>query len=86
MVIAAGILFEAGLLVLAEELGEVDLPLEVVNTMGGWVTYDNDELGLIGEGGAGVAALYSCSAWLIIVSGWTLLIGVLIIIEVTRGG
>nr|YP_009413198.1 NADH dehydrogenase subunit 6 [Sigmodon hispidus]ASN66990.1 NADH dehydrogenase subunit 6 [Sigmodon hispidus] len=86
MVIAAGILFEAGLLVLAEELGEVDLPLEVVNTMGGWVTYDNDELGLMGEGGAGVAALYSCSAWLMIVSGWTLLMGVLIIIEVTRGG
>lgn len=31
--------------------------------------YDGDGLGVIGEGGAGVAALYSCSAWLIVVSG-----------------
>uniref|UniRef100_UPI0030DE3442 NADH dehydrogenase subunit 6 n=1 Tax=Reithrodontomys fulvescens TaxID=56213 RepID=UPI0030DE3442 len=53
---------------------------------GGWVTYDNDELGLMGEGGAGVAALYSCSAWLMLVSGWTLLMGVMVIIEITRGG
>nr|UZH93584.1 NADH dehydrogenase subunit 6 [Peromyscus attwateri] len=52
--------------------------------MGGWVVYDSDELGLMGEGGAGVAALYSCSAWLMVVSGWTLLMGVLIIIEVVR--
>nr|YP_010574457.1 NADH dehydrogenase subunit 6 [Neotoma albigula]UZH94551.1 NADH dehydrogenase subunit 6 [Neotoma albigula] len=53
--------------------------------LGGWVIYDSDELGLMGEGGAGVAALYSCSAWLMVVSGWTLLIGVFIIIEITRG-
>nr|UZH93675.1 NADH dehydrogenase subunit 6 [Reithrodontomys mexicanus] len=52
--------------------------------MGGWVVYDNDELGLMGEGGAGVAALYSCSAWLMVVSGWTLLMGVMIIIEIVR--
>lgn len=56
-----------------------------LNSMGGWVVYDGDELGLIGEGGAGVAALYSCSAWLMVVSGWTLLMGVFIIIEITRG-
>lgn len=53
--------------------------------LGGWVVYDSDELGLMGEGGAGVAALYSCSAWLIVVSGWTLLMGVFIIIEIVRG-
>nr|YP_004300444.1 NADH dehydrogenase subunit 6 [Microtus fortis fortis]ADZ23242.1 NADH dehydrogenase subunit 6 [Microtus fortis fortis] len=56
-----------------------------LNSMGGWVVYDGDELGLMGEGGAGVAALYSCSAWLMVVSGWTLLMGVFIIIEITRG-
>lgn len=32
------------------------------NSMGGWVIYDGDGMGYIGEGGAGVAALYSCSA------------------------
>nr|YP_004935503.1 NADH dehydrogenase subunit 6 [Myodes regulus]YP_009236116.1 NADH dehydrogenase subunit 6 [Myodes rufocanus]AEO90260.1 NADH dehydrogenase subunit 6 [Myodes regulus]AME17929.1 NADH dehydrogenase subunit 6 [Myodes rufocanus]QYK92068.1 NADH dehydrogenase subunit 6 [Myodes rufocanus] len=62
--------------------------MEVVlefNSLGGWVVYDGDELGLMGEGGAGVAALYSCSAWLMVVSGWTLFMGVYIIIEITRG-
>lgn len=39
----------------------MDVMLEF-NSMGGWVVYDGDELGLMGEGGAGVAALYSCSA------------------------
>nr|YP_010166403.1 NADH dehydrogenase subunit 6 [Lasiopodomys brandtii]QJF47681.1 NADH dehydrogenase subunit 6 [Lasiopodomys brandtii]QRV60503.1 NADH dehydrogenase subunit 6 [Lasiopodomys brandtii]QRV60516.1 NADH dehydrogenase subunit 6 [Lasiopodomys brandtii]QRV60529.1 NADH dehydrogenase subunit 6 [Lasiopodomys brandtii]QYK91886.1 NADH dehydrogenase subunit 6 [Lasiopodomys brandtii] len=54
------------------------------NSMGGWEVYDADGLGYFGEGG-GVAALYSCSAWLMVVSGWTLFMGVLIIIEITRG-
>ena len=31
--------------------------------------YAGDGLGVRGEGGAGVAALYSWSAWLIVVSG-----------------
>lgn len=39
----------------------IEMMLEF-NSMGGWVIYDGDELGYIGEGGAGVAALYSCSA------------------------
>lgn len=46
----------------------VDVMLEF-NSIGGWVVYDGDGLGYMGEGGAGVAALYSCSAWLIVVSG-----------------
>nr|YP_009092228.1 NADH dehydrogenase subunit 6 [Lasiopodomys mandarinus]AFL55726.1 NADH dehydrogenase subunit 6 [Lasiopodomys mandarinus]AHG30931.1 NADH dehydrogenase subunit 6 [Lasiopodomys mandarinus]QRV60542.1 NADH dehydrogenase subunit 6 [Lasiopodomys mandarinus]QRV60555.1 NADH dehydrogenase subunit 6 [Lasiopodomys mandarinus]QRV60568.1 NADH dehydrogenase subunit 6 [Lasiopodomys mandarinus] len=55
------------------------------SSMGGWVVYDADGLGYMGEGGVGVAALYGCSAWLMVVSGWTLFMGVLIIIEITRG-
>nr|QYK92133.1 NADH dehydrogenase subunit 6 [Alexandromys limnophilus] len=75
---------EVGMLFASEYYEGMDLMLEF-NSMGGWVVYDGDELGLMGEGGAGVAALYSCSAWLMVVSGWTLLMGVFIIIEITRG-
>lgn len=39
----------------------------------------------MGEGGVGVAALYDCSVWLMVVSGWALFVGVFIVIEVTRG-
>nr|UFR83418.1 NADH dehydrogenase subunit 6 [Microtus miurus] len=84
-----GILFmstfmEMGMLLVNDYYEGKEFILEF-NSMGGWVVYDADGLGLMGEGGAGVAALYSCSAWLMIVSGWTLFMGVIIIIEITRG-
>nr|QYK92042.1 NADH dehydrogenase subunit 6 [Microtus fortis] len=84
-----GILFmstfmEVSVLFVGDFYESADFMLEL-NSMGGWVVYDGDELGLMGEGGVGVAALYSCSAWLMVVSGWTLLMGVFIIIEITRG-
>nr|YP_010902276.1 NADH dehydrogenase subunit 6 [Neodon linzhiensis]QYK91977.1 NADH dehydrogenase subunit 6 [Neodon linzhiensis] len=87
--LAIGIMFmstfmEMGMLFVTYYYEGVDVMLEF-NSMGGWVIYDSDGLGLMGEGGAGVAALYDCSAWLMIVSGWTLFMGVLIIIEITRG-
>lgn len=34
----------------------------------------------------GVAALYSYGAWLVVVTGWALFIGVVVVMEVTRGG
>nr|UFR83314.1 NADH dehydrogenase subunit 6 [Microtus guentheri] len=84
-----GILFmsifmEVGMMYVTKYYEGMDVMLEF-NSMGGWVVYDGDGLGLMGEGGAGVAALYSCSAWLMVVSGWTLFMGVFIIIEITRG-
>nr|QZJ46504.1 NADH dehydrogenase subunit 6 [Lophuromys melanonyx] len=50
-----------------------------------WVVYETDDVGIMGEGGVGVAALYSCASWLMVVAGWSLFVGVLIIIEITRG-
>nr|UFR83171.1 NADH dehydrogenase subunit 6 [Alticola olchonensis] len=75
---------EMGVLFVSDYYENTEMVLEF-NSLGGWVVYDGDELGLMGEGGAGVAALYSCSAWLMVVSGWTLMMGVFIIIEITRG-
>lgn len=59
---------ELGILFVNNYYEGIELMLEF-NSMGGWVVYDGDELGLMGEGGAGVAALYDCSAWLMFVSG-----------------
>nr|ANS57400.1 NADH dehydrogenase subunit 6 [Eothenomys inez] len=83
-VLVMSIFMEMGMLFVANYYEAVDAVLEF-NSMGGWVVYDGDGLGLMGEGGVGVAALYSCSAWLMVVSGWTLFMGVFIIIEITRG-
>lgn len=37
------------------------------------------------EEAMGIAALYSYGTWLVIVTGWSLLIGVVVIMEITRG-
>nr|AKE36453.1 NADH dehydrogenase subunit 6 [Allocricetulus eversmanni] len=83
-ILVMSMFMEAGMAFVSKYYESMELMLSF-NSMGGWVVYDGDELGLMGEGGAGVAALYSCSAWLMVVSGWTLLMGVFIIIEITRG-
>lgn len=55
------IFMEIAMLYVSKYYENIELMLEF-NSMGGWVIYDGDGLGLMGEGGAGVAALYSCSA------------------------
>nr|AMN14476.1 NADH dehydrogenase subunit 6 [Brachiones przewalskii] len=60
-----------------------DFGVEVYG-MDNWVVYSVDEMGIMGEEGAGVAALYSCAAWVMVVAGWSLFVGVLVIIEITR--
>lgn len=83
-VLVMSVFIEIGIVYASDDYNLVNSVLVYNSDMGGWVVYDSDELGLMGEGGAGVAALYSCSAWLMVVSGWTLLIGVIIIIEIVR--
>jgi len=55
------------------------------NGIGDWVIYDTGDSGFFSEEAMGIAALYSYGTWLVIVTGWSLLIGVLVIMEVTRG-
>nr|YP_007626249.1 NADH dehydrogenase subunit 6 [Hyemoschus aquaticus]AEP21529.1 NADH dehydrogenase subunit 6 [Hyemoschus aquaticus] len=62
--------------------------LEVVfefNGLGDWVVYDTGDFGFFSEEAMGIAALYSYGTWLVVVTGWSLLIGVIVIMEITRG-
>nr|YP_009906156.1 NADH dehydrogenase subunit 6 [Myotis septentrionalis]ATO90502.1 NADH dehydrogenase subunit 6 [Myotis septentrionalis]QLH57555.1 NADH dehydrogenase subunit 6 [Myotis septentrionalis] len=79
-----GLLMEF-LLVLYVLVGE---KLEVVfefNEVGDWAIYDVGDSGVFSKESMGVAALYSYGNWLVVVTGWSLLIGVVIILEITRG-
>nr|YP_009442584.1 NADH dehydrogenase subunit 6 [Myotis dominicensis]ATO90264.1 NADH dehydrogenase subunit 6 [Myotis dominicensis] len=79
-----GLLMEF-LLVLYVLVGE---KLEVVfefNEVGDWAIYDTGDFGVFTKESMGVAALYSYGSWLVVVTGWSLLIGVVIILEITRG-
>lgn len=55
------------------------------NSMEDWVIYGNEDAGVFSKEVMGVAALYSYGVWLVIVTGWSLLVGVVVFLEVTRG-
>nr|UAV88650.1 NADH dehydrogenase subunit 6 [Camelidae sp. PDM-2021]UAV88806.1 NADH dehydrogenase subunit 6 [Camelidae sp. PDM-2021] len=55
------------------------------NGMGDWVIYDTGDSGFFSEEAMGIAALYSYGTWLVIITGWSLFIGVVVIMEITRG-
>nr|YP_654273.1 NADH dehydrogenase subunit 6 [Galemys pyrenaicus]AAW23989.1 NADH dehydrogenase subunit 6 [Galemys pyrenaicus] len=65
-----------------------DEKLEIIlnfNGQGDWVIYDTGDSGFFSEEAMGIAGLYSYGTWLVIVSGWSMLIGILVIMEITRG-
>nr|APM86067.1 NADH dehydrogenase subunit 6 [Lama guanicoe] len=55
------------------------------NGVGDWVVYDTGDSGFFSEEAMGIAALYSYGTWLVIITGWSLLIGVVVVMEITRG-
>nr|YP_009092152.1 NADH dehydrogenase subunit 6 [Tamias sibiricus]AHA48115.1 NADH dehydrogenase subunit 6 [Tamias sibiricus] len=63
----------------------VDIVVELGNS-DNWMLFDGDELGLIREDSMGVAAMYSCGSWMMVVAGWSLFVSIFIVIEITRGG
>nr|YP_009232307.1 NADH dehydrogenase subunit 6 [Epomophorus gambianus]AMA21294.1 NADH dehydrogenase subunit 6 [Epomophorus gambianus] len=79
-----GLVMEVALVsyVLKEEI--VGLAFEF-NDLGDWVVYDVEDFGFVGKEAIGVSALYSYGTWLVIVTGWSLLVGVVVIMEITRG-
>nr|YP_009754826.1 NADH dehydrogenase subunit 6 [Myonycteris leptodon]QIP52926.1 NADH dehydrogenase subunit 6 [Myonycteris leptodon] len=79
-----GLVMEVALVsyVLKEEF--VGLVFEF-NDLGDWVVYDVEDFGFVSEEAVGVSALYSYGTWLVIVTGWSLLVGVVVIMEITRG-
>nr|YP_010455450.1 NADH dehydrogenase subunit 6 [Anoura geoffroyi]UUA63081.1 NADH dehydrogenase subunit 6 [Anoura geoffroyi] len=56
------------------------------NGLGDWVVLDEEGLEPVSEEVVGVAGLYSYGSWLVIITGWSLLIAVVVIMEITRGG
>uniref|UniRef100_UPI00315CE85A NAD6 n=1 Tax=Corynorhinus mexicanus TaxID=712049 RepID=UPI00315CE85A len=79
-----GLVVEA-MLVLFVLVGEKFGLVIEFNGVGGWADYDMGGLGVFSEEAVGVSALYSYGSWLVVVTGWSLFMGVVIILEVTRG-
>nr|YP_004425109.1 NADH dehydrogenase subunit 6 [Plecotus auritus]ADG95372.1 NADH dehydrogenase subunit 6 [Plecotus auritus] len=79
-----GLIMECMLVLYVLVDGEFGLIVKF-NEVGDWVIYDVSSSDIISGETMGVAALYSYGSWLVIITGWSLLIGVVIILEITRG-
>nr|APH08378.1 NADH dehydrogenase subunit 6 [Tamias dorsalis] len=83
-VLLLGVLVEVLIIVFMVLYGGVDGMVELGN-LDNWMVNGEDELGLIREDSMGVAAMYSCGSWLMVVAGWSLFVSIFIVIEITRG-
>nr|YP_007626548.1 NADH dehydrogenase subunit 6 [Potamochoerus porcus]AEP22025.1 NADH dehydrogenase subunit 6 [Potamochoerus porcus] len=83
-VFVSGLMMELCMVCYALKEEEVKVIFEF-NGLGDWVIYDTGDSGFFSEEAMGIAALYSYGTWLVIVTGWSLLIGVVVIMEITRG-
>lgn len=79
-----GLIVEMLLVVYILIIEELGLVYEF-NGIGDWVNYWFDKLGVLNSEIIGVGALYSYGIWLVLITGWSLLIGVVVVLEVTRG-
>nr|USQ66443.1 NADH dehydrogenase subunit 6 [Colomys lumumbai] len=77
-----GFLMEMFFIWLIDSLGMVEIV--DLDGLSDWMMYEIDDVGVILEGGVGVAAMYSCATWVMVVAGWALFAGIFIIIEITR--
>nr|ART33135.1 NADH dehydrogenase subunit 6 [Trachypithecus phayrei crepuscula]AXY95264.1 NADH dehydrogenase subunit 6 [Trachypithecus phayrei crepuscula] len=79
-----GLAMEVGLILWVLDYGELVVMVNL-NNMGSWVVFEGEGPGLIREDSIGAGALYDYGRWLVVVAGWTLFVGVYIVIEITRG-
>nr|YP_010429228.1 NADH dehydrogenase subunit 6 [Praomys minor]USQ66729.1 NADH dehydrogenase subunit 6 [Praomys minor] len=77
-----GVLTEVFFVWLVDYWNEVGLV--GLDSLSDWMMYEIDDIGIMLEGGIGVAAMYSCATWMMVVAGWSLFAGIFIIIEITR--
>nr|ALF06690.1 NADH dehydrogenase subunit 6 [Fukomys damarensis] len=71
---------------MGEYMGDYMGDLILSKNSGEWVVYDSDKsVGYLSEDPAGVAAMYSYNYWLLFVAAWSILAGLLISMQITRG-
>nr|YP_001427433.1 NADH dehydrogenase subunit 6 [Chlorocebus pygerythrus]ABQ45899.1 NADH dehydrogenase subunit 6 [Chlorocebus pygerythrus] len=78
-----GLMMEAGLVLWVSSSDGV--VVVSFNSMGSWVIFEGEGSGLVRGDSIGAGALYDYGRWLVVVAGWTLFVGVYIVIEITRG-
>nr|YP_537143.1 NADH dehydrogenase subunit 6 [Balaenoptera omurai]BAE91838.1 NADH6 [Balaenoptera omurai]BAE91851.1 NADH6 [Balaenoptera omurai] len=79
-----GLVVELLIVAYALKSGEVKVVFEF-DGLGDWVVCGTGGSEVFSEEVIGIAALYSYGVWLVIVTGWSLFISVVVVMEITRG-
>nr|YP_009300396.1 NADH dehydrogenase subunit 6 [Urocitellus richardsonii]YP_010234565.1 NADH dehydrogenase subunit 6 [Urocitellus parryii]AKL82676.1 NADH dehydrogenase subunit 6 [Urocitellus richardsonii]QTA72908.1 NADH dehydrogenase subunit 6 [Urocitellus parryii] len=83
-VLLLGFLVEFLIIMFMVLYDEMEVVIEFKDS-GNWMVFEGGELGLVREDSMGVAAMYNCGSWLMVVAGWSLFVSIFIVIEITRG-
>nr|QYC36861.1 NADH dehydrogenase subunit 6 [Lophiomys imhausi] len=84
MSVVAGIFVESYIMCVVDKSVVLDLGVEIC-VIDNWAAFEIYDFGVVVEGGSGVAVLYNCAVWLMLVAGWSLFAGIFVIIEIIRG-
>nr|YP_007316920.1 NADH dehydrogenase subunit 6 [Papio kindae]AFX82198.1 NADH dehydrogenase subunit 6 [Papio kindae] len=79
-----GLMMEVGLVLWVLDFDGV-VVMVGFNDMGNWVVFEGEGSGWVRSDSIGAGALYDYGRWLVVVAGWTLFVGVYVVIEITRG-
>nr|UFK29169.1 NADH dehydrogenase subunit 6 [Thomomys bottae] len=80
----SGIILEIILIVLFMDYEELEILPSFVMGLD-LLGIEGEEVMIVREDSIGVGSMYNLGNWLMIISGWSLLVGIFIIIEITRG-
>nr|QNM39154.1 NADH dehydrogenase subunit 6 [Macaca nigra] len=80
-----GLMMEVALVLWILSLDETVAVVVGFSDTGDWVIFEGEGSGLIRGDSIGAGALYDYGRWLVVVAGWTLFVGVYVVIEIVRG-
>nr|QNM39427.1 NADH dehydrogenase subunit 6 [Macaca maura] len=80
-----GLMMEVMLILWVLGLDETVVVVVGFSDTGDWVIFEGEGSELIRGDSIGAGALYDYGRWLVVVAGWTLFVGVYIVIEIVRG-
>nr|YP_010455567.1 NADH dehydrogenase subunit 6 [Micronycteris hirsuta]UUA63198.1 NADH dehydrogenase subunit 6 [Micronycteris hirsuta] len=80
-----GVFLEGVLIFVVLSEGELEIVFKF-DGLGDWVVGEEGGFSFVDGEVVGVSGLYNYGIWLVVITGWSLLIAVVVIMEVTRGG
>nr|YP_008578373.1 NADH dehydrogenase subunit 6 [Micronycteris megalotis]UUA63276.1 NADH dehydrogenase subunit 6 [Micronycteris megalotis]CCW28882.1 ND6 [Micronycteris megalotis] len=80
-----GVFLEGALVFVVLSEGELEVVFKF-DSLGDWIVGEAEGLDYVDGEVVGVSGLYNYGTWFVVITGWSLLVAVVVIMEITRGG